>query len=135
VLIWRAGTFGLSGLLGLFVSGLGVQLPTTAVSVGFLVFGIRAFRGPDELDLPRPWWRMTYSSRWGVALAIAFAIFAAFTVSSLIHDSGSERVVDVLLLAVSSIAAIGYIHSSVRLARRNQVEDFRTELPAAEKLD
>lgn len=131
VIIWRASTFGLSGLLGLFTSGLGVQLPTTAVSAAFLVFGVRAFRGPEESDRPRPWWRMTQGPAWGLILTLAFGSFAAFTVSSLVRESGSERTIDLVLLVISSMAAIGYLNSSIRSARHQGIPSQHT--PPAER--
>ncbi|MGO2643132.1 hypothetical protein [Brevibacterium aurantiacum] len=52
---------------------LGFAWATVALLVGVVV-AARTFRGADESDAPRPWWKMTSTRGSGILLSVLFLI-------------------------------------------------------------
>ncbi len=81
----------------------------SALAFVLILFGTRLFRGPDEDNSPRTWWRMTERVPAGVVLGTLFALVAIFsavgyvglTLSTLAH----KDVVDLPALLVNAVLA------------------------------
>ncbi len=95
-----------------------------------ILFGTRLFRGPDEDNSPRAWWRMTERVPAGVVLGTLFALVAiisatgyvGLTVSTLAH----KDVVDLPALLINAILAaiLSYLYfgSSRRIVLQRRAE-------------
>jgi hypothetical protein len=96
----------------------------SALAFVLIVLGARLFRGADEDDSPRAWWRTTARVPAGVALGSLFALVALLSVAAYVGLSVSNLphmdVVDVpgLLANVILAAILAYLYfdSSWRLA-------------------
>lgn len=82
-------------------------------SVALVVFCARTFRGPDESDAPRPWWKMTGSPVW------AYTFSALFLVS---RPRAVQAATDPAVLAVvaNALIAIAFVGSAVVQTRHQR---------------
>jgi hypothetical protein len=108
----------------------GAGILRSALAFILILLGARVFRGANEDDSPRPWWRMTARMQAGNVLGALFALIAllsavgyvGLTVSTLAH----KDVVDLPALLVNTVLAaiLAYLYfgSSWRmvLARRTE---------------
>lgn len=108
-------------LLGLLLAGTvgsngwAIALVGAVASVALVVFCARTFRGPDETDAPRPWWKMTGAPVW------------AFTFGALFLVSGPRAVQtpsDPAILAVvtNALIAIAFLVSAIVQTRHQRRE-------------
>jgi hypothetical protein len=85
---------------------------STGVIVALVWVSARWFRGDDEPDDPRRWWRMTARPAAGYALSGWFVLQAIGTTTSAVLDAAPAT-------WLSGVVAIGiagaYLNSSVRL--------------------
>jgi hypothetical protein len=105
----------LLSILATVAIGGGVGLAGAAVAfAAFIGVGARLFRGDGEpVAPPRPWWRMTARPLAGFVLAALFGVQAVSSVvTSLVSPAGAPTGA---LTIVSVLAALAYLHSSVRL--------------------
>lgn len=94
-----------------------------AAGVLIMVAGVawltRSFRGGDESDAPREWWRMTASPAAGYVLSAWFLLQAIGT--ALTPASGAVTAA-VFSAAASGGIAVAYLNSSVRLTAQLKCE-------------
>jgi drug/metabolite transporter (DMT)-like permease len=106
-------------LLGLLLAALvgpdsGVLPVSAAVAlVAVVVFCARCFRGPNESDAPRPWWKMTGAPVW------AFTFAALFLVSPL-NRLGTPTGADVVSTTASVVVAIAFLASGIVQTRQER---------------
>lgn len=68
----------------------------TVLSCGVLYLAARFFRGTNEPDAPRPWWRTTSSKAWGILISALYSasaiapILACGTLSTLFFYSAQH---------------------------------------------
>jgi hypothetical protein len=105
----------------------------SALAFILILLGSRLFRGPDEDDSPRQWWRMTARVPAGVVLGslcaliaiVSVAGYVGLTVSTIAH----KDVVDLPALLVNAVLAaiLSYLYygSSLRLVREPSAEAAR----------
>ncbi|MEW2462005.1 MULTISPECIES: hypothetical protein [Microbacterium] len=112
----------------LLVVGVGITLtmiPLAAVSLylGFawavvsvlaaVAVAARTFRGPTELDAPRPWWKMTSTRRSSILLAVLFFLQGVATsVGALTAPSPSLALIGSV---VSLLLTALYLNSAWRI--------------------
>jgi hypothetical protein len=95
-----------------------------------VVFGARIFRGPDEDDLPRPWWRMTAGVSGGVLLGSLFALvtflsasgWVGLTLTTLAHRDVVDLPALLVNTVLAAILAALYFRSSRRLVLARRAE-------------
>jgi hypothetical protein len=102
----------------------------SALAFVLILFGARLFRGPDEDNSPRAWWRMTERVPAGIVLGSLFALVAIFsavgyvglTVSTLAH----KDVVDLPALLINAVLAaiLSYLYfgSSRRIVLQRRAD-------------
>lgn len=114
--------FVIGGYLVSVVSGTIVELafgPGRGVIVSGMIALVvvlwltRCFRGENESDAPRSWWRMSAHPTAGFVLAGWFLVQGVVTGLSVAFDAPPGAGVSAV---VSSVIAVGYLNSSVRLA-------------------
>jgi hypothetical protein len=96
----------------------------SALAFVLILVGARLFRGADEADSARAWWRMTARVPAGLVLGSLFALVAIFSVAGYAGLTAStlahKDVVDLPALLVnfvlSAIASYLYFGSSWRIA-------------------
>ncbi|MCI0157165.1 hypothetical protein KNO15_10710 [Leifsonia shinshuensis] len=84
----------------------------SALIVALVIALTRVFRGEDESDEPRRWWRMTARPAAGFVLSGGFAAQAVGVAAS---SSVDQTPLVWLSVAVSILIAVAYLNSSVRL--------------------
>ncbi len=112
------------------VPEIAVLLIGTLLDFAALLYGARVFRGSgEEIELQRPWWRMTarptLSRRLGILflvmalVALVGLVLAAFDVPALRPADGDRLFVLVEILAVIEYGgfAVLYFISAIRLRR------------------
>ena len=112
-----------------FLDGL---LRSVIIFVAFLV-AARVFRGADESNEPRPWWRATARPRAGFVLGSVLALvviifcvnaYGVETMPKLVLYSGQD-VFDAISALLCAVLAVFYFTSSIRL--RGIARDARAE--------
>ena len=108
--------YALALVIGLVIesstgSGWGVVVSSWIVLLLVLVL-TRLFRGENESDAPRAWWRMTASPTAGYVLSglFAFSVIGSIASSAVVLGSWVSGI-------VSLVIAIAYLNSSIRLSR------------------
>jgi hypothetical protein len=91
----------------------GVAVTSAVILLGAFLIS-RWFRGGDEDDRARPWWRMTSRPWAGYVLSASFLMQTAWSAAS---ASGSEPVAGWIAAGASALLAAAYLASSVRLTR------------------
>ena len=97
-------------------SGWGVATSVGIVVVLVLVL-TRLFRGENESDAPRRWWRVTAHPTAGYLLAIWFLLQAIGSMTAPMSVFGSARYVSGI---VSLIIGAAYLNSAIRLIAINR---------------
>jgi hypothetical protein len=105
----------------------------SALAFILILLGSRVFRGPDEDDTPRPWWRMTARVPAGVVLGSLCALVAIVSavgyVGLVVSTIAHKDVVDLPALLVNAVLAaiLSYLYfgSSLRLVREPTAEAAR----------
>ena len=124
-------SFVLAGLLRAWgVDGILALLTTSVFDVAALLLGARVFRGVgEEIEPPRPWWRMTARPPLSRRLGILFAVLGAGSMLVLIltaigayeplpETPTSETLVIYVIGALENgTFAYLYLNSAVRLKR------------------
>jgi hypothetical protein len=95
----------------------------SALAFVLILFGTRLFRGPDEDNSPRAWWRMTERVPAGIVLGTLFAIVAivsatgyvGLTVSTLVGKDVVDLPALLLNAVLAAILAYLYYGSSRRI--------------------
>ncbi|WP_025156339.1 hypothetical protein [Leifsonia aquatica] len=110
-----------AGYAGVVLAVIPVAVSTTAawgVATGsgivlLLVLALtRVFRGENESDAPRAWWRMTARPAAGYVLGLGFALQAVGATASAAPESAPAAWIGCL---VSLVIAAAYLNSAVRL--------------------
>lgn len=99
-------------------------LVATGLIVVLVVLTARSFRGADESDEPREWWRMTASPTSATVVGVLFLLQAVTTAVGLVRGDGAPVVW--VGAGVGIVVAAGYFHSAVRRSRR-----YLRETPAS----
>jgi hypothetical protein len=92
-------------------SGWGVVV-SSGIVLAFVVVLSRLFRGGNESDEPRSWWRMTAYATAGYVLAGGFLLQALGTMTSSVVAAAPAGWVSGV---VSLVLALAYLVSAVRL--------------------
>lgn len=89
---------------------------TLVAMTALVVFSARAFRMPEEMGTPRPWWQMTSLPFTSGLLA---AMFMAQTAYTFFGSWSPPLVVPAKMsAAVLLVITLAYAQSAIRLARR-----------------
>lgn len=84
--------------------------------IALVVFCARTFRGPNETDAPRAWWRMTGTPVWAYAFGALF-LTSAFGVVKTTNEAA------VLPTVTDVVIAIAFVGSAVAQTRRPSRSD------------
>ncbi len=108
----------------------GAGILRSALAFVLILLGARVFRGANEDDSPRPWWRMTARVQAGIVLGSLFALVAllsaagyvGLTVSTLAHKDVADLPALLVNTVLTAVLAYLYFDSSRRiiLARRTE---------------
>lgn len=117
---WVVVNYATGWALGFLTSSMLSLIIGIALSLLFLIVGVRVFRGRNENVLhPRPWWRMTARPPAGYVLAVLFFLYAVYFLIPYIGRGIRNFPLSVLDSAISGpiafIVAVLYLHSSLRL--------------------
>lgn len=115
----KLGSIIAAGILVFLVSlAAGVGISVVAGAIAFIVTAgaavallSRVFRTSTEDDGPREWWRLT--GRPTAGYVIAAVLFAEIV--SVLLPSLEETPMRTVVVALYSVLAAGYLHSSIRL--------------------
>ena len=102
----------------------------SGLAFALILLGVRVFRGPDELNSPRPWWQMTAQVNAGVVLGSLCALVAflsgagwvGLTVSTLAHKDVVDQPALLVNTILAALLAYLYYGSSRRLVLEHRAE-------------
>lgn len=90
------------------------MLAAAVLLATIVIFAARVFRAKQEpVAPPRPWWKMTGTSRPGYAVAALFVVQATYVLGTPLE--GESVAVRTFPTAVLLIVAAAYVHSSIRM--------------------
>ena len=119
--IWLAASLGSGFVDRNFLSPAEVAFSGGLLTLAFLIFAVRNFRGTNEDSaIPRYWWRMTSRPRSGFIIAALAGVCLPYYIADLTstHSPGLLHMVAAVQTTVlASLVLIFFLHSSIRLLR------------------
>lgn len=103
----------LGGLLFVGATGAAdwpLALIVCSASIALVVFCARTFRGPDESDAPRAWWRMTGTPVWAYTFGAIFLVSGPRDVRALTDPA-------MLAVATQALLAVAFVGSAIAQTR------------------
>lgn len=113
ILMFAMGAGGIGDILHRLM-GLDAQMGFWIAAIPLIWWLTRIFRGRDESDGPRPWWKLTARSTASLMLGGVPGLWLVISLIWVPTLSAEERILGLICL----IPCVMYLHSWFRLRRR-----------------